>query len=293
MGFMDFFSSGTDVHTSGKAASGAERTVAKNIASQSNQTMPLFEQLLQQSLGQSGFNDQLYNQFQQQMAAFNQGLSPEQQGQMQALQQQQQFGLGQNDQQLIAQAMGLAGQGANASPEQLAAIQRATDLATQSGLSDLGRYRDDTLATIAQNSAQRGLRPTDTPILNQSSTFGQESGRQAEQLVRGLRQQQAEQILQYPITAGQFQMGQLGSASDMANRRQSFIANLGAQNTENQMNFGRGLQSQGLGLAQGFSGAQSLPALVSQRQYQPGNVEQQNTPSGASIFGSLMPKLGQ
>lgn len=288
MGFMDFFSSGSKTETSAKAASGAEKAVAKNVAAQSTESMPLFRQLLGQSQDQLGFNDQLYNQFQQQMAGFNQALPPELQGQMQAQQLQQMFGLGGQDQNLIAQAMGLAGQGANATPEQLALIQQIADQSIQSGLSDLGRFRDSTLASIAQNSAGRGFRPTDSPIMNQSNEFGMEMGRQAEQLVRGLRTQQAQQTLQYPLQAGQFNMGQIGSASDMANRRQQFLANLGSENQTNQMNFGRGLTSTGLGIAQGASGANALGPLVSQRQFQGGNVTGQQTPSSASILSGFL-----
>lgn len=283
MGFMDFFSSSSSNKTSAKAGTKEEKQIARNVAAQSNESMPLFRQLLGQSIGQQGFNDTLYNQFQGQLGAFNSALTPTMQGQMQAANAQEMFGLGGADQQLIQQALGLTHNYGQATPQQLAQIQQATDLATQSGLSDLGRYRDDTLQSIAQNSAQRGLRPTDTPIFNQSSQFAQESGRQAEQLVRGLRAQQAQQILDYPLQQGQFAMQQVGSASDLSNRRQEFLANLGAENTQNQMNFGRGIQGQGLGIAQGFSGASALPALVSQRQFQSGKSQASQSPSGASI----------
>lgn len=291
MGFMDFFSSGSSSHTSARAPSAAEKTISKNVAKQSTLSMPLFEQLLGQSQNQQGFNDQLFNQFSGQMQGFNSAISPQQQGQMQAQQLQELMGLGGTDSSLIQQALGLAGQGANATPEQLAAIQQAADLAIQSGLSDLGQFRDQGLQSIAQNSASRGLRPTDTPIFNQSSQFAQESNRQAEQLVRGLRQQQAQQMLQYPLQAGAFGMQQIGSASDMANRRQQFLANLGAESQQNQMNFGRGIQQTGLGIAQGGTNASSLGPLVSQRNFASGNASAQQTPSGASILGGFLSPL--
>lgn len=289
MGFMDFFSSGSSTSTSARPPSRAEKTISRNVARQSALSMPLFEQLLGQSRAQQDFNSDLFNQFAGQLQGFNEFLPPELQGQMQAANAQDLFGLGGLDQQLIDQAMGLAsGNTGIASPEQLAAIQQATDLAVQLGLSDLGRFRDDSLASIAQNSAARGLRPTDTPIFNQSSQFAQEMNRQAEQLVRGLRQQQAQQILEYPLRQGQFQMQQLGSASDMANRRQEFLANLNAENTQNQMNFGRGITSTGLGIAQGFSGASSLGPLISQRNFTRSNTQSQSTPAPASILSGFL-----
>lgn len=288
MGFMDFFSSGSSAQTSARGPTREERQISRNIAAQSTESMPLFRELLGQSLGQQGFNDQLFNQFQGQLGAFNQALTPQQQGQMQAANAQELFGLGSTDQQLLQRALGLTENYGQASPEQLALIQQATDMAVQSGLSDLGRFRDDTLQTIAQNSAARGLRPTDTPIFNQSSQFGQEMGRQAEQLVRGLRQQQVQQTLEYPLRSGQFQMQQLGSASDLANRRQEFLANLQSENTNNQLNFGRGITQTGLGIAQGFSGASSLPALVSQRNFARGQSQASQSPSPASIAAGFL-----
>lgn len=288
MGFMDFFSSGSSTKTSARGPSREERQISRNVAAQSTESMPLFRSLLAQSLGQQGFNDQLFNQFQGQLGAFNQAFTPQQQGQLQAQQLQEMQGLGGNDQQLIQQALAQASHGMSATPEQLAQIQAATDLAVQSGLSDLSQFRDSGLQTIAQNSAARGLRPTDTPIFNQSSQFAQESGRQAEQLVRGLRAQQAQQILQFPIAANQAQMQQIGSASDLANRRQEFLANLQSENTNNQLNFGRGITQTGLGIAQGFSGASSLPALVSQRNFARGQTQTQDTPSGASVLSGFL-----
>lgn len=289
MGVLDFFSGGSESKTSARPPTREERQISKNVAAQSTESMPLFRQLLKQSRAQTPFNDALFGQMQGQLGAFNQALSPALQGQMQAANAQELFGLGGTDQDLIQRALALSQQGfGQATPEQLAAIQQATDLAVQSGLSDIGRFRDDTLQTIAQNSAARGLRPTDTPIFNQSSQFGQEMGRQAEQLVRGLRQQQVQQTLEFPLRQGQFAMQQLGSASDLSGRRQEFLANLAAENQQNQLNFGRGLTQTGLGIAQGSSGASSLPALISQRNFTRGKVQNQESPSPASLLSGFL-----
>jgi len=288
MGFMDFFSNGSSTSTSAHPASKAEKTISNNLAAQSTEALPLFRQLLAQTLGQGGFNDALTQLFQGQLQGLNQSFSPLQQGQMQARQLQELQGLGGTDQNILQQMMAAAGQGATLTPQQQALIQQQADLGIQSGLSDLSKFRDDTLQTIAQNSAARGLRPTDTPIFNQSSQFGQEMQRQAQQLVSGLRQQQAQQMLQYPIAAAQLRSTQLGQAGDMSARRQGFLADLNAQNTQNQMNFGRGITSAGLGIAQGFSGANALGPLVSQRQFTGGTTTSTQTPSGASILGGFL-----
>lgn len=288
MGFMDFFSPSQQTSTSARPASKEEKTISRNLAAQSTESMPLWRGLVGQSQGQLGFNDALFNQFQQQMAGFNQAFSPFQQGQQLGQNQASLTGLGNQQQDLINQAITMAGLGANLTPEQAALIQQYTDLGIQQGLSDLGQYRDRGLETIAQNSAQRGLRPTDTPIFNQSSQFAQESNRQAEQLISGLRQQQAQQMLEYPLKAGSFGMQQLSGASDLAGQREQFLAGLNAENQQNQLNFGRGITQTGLNLAQGSSGASALPALVSQRNFTRSNTQSSQTPSGASLTAGFL-----
>lgn len=285
MGFMDsVFGDKSKAKTSAKAASKEEKTISKNLAAESSAVLPLFKQLVTQQKGQTGINDDLFKQMSGQISGYNQALAPEQQGQMQAGWMQSVQNLGNQDQDIINRAMGMLGNGANATPEQIALIQQATDLATQSGLSDLSRFRDQSFQQIRDNAAGRGLNAYDSPIMNQFGSTGEEFGRQAQQLVMGLRQKQLEEQLAYPLQAGQFANQQLTTASDLANRRAQFQAQLSSEAQQNQQNFGRAIMGAGLGLAQGSSGADALGPLVSQRQFAGGNVSQVNTPSPFKAF---------
>lgn len=280
MGFMDgVFGAKTKAKTSAKGASKEEKIVAHNVAEESTAVLPFFKQLVAQQQGQTGINNELYRQMFGQVSGFDAALSPEQQGQQQAGWMQSVQNLGNQDQDIINKAMGMIGQGASATPEQIALIQQATDLATQSGLSDLGHFRDQSLQHIRDNAAGRGLNPYDSPIMNQFGTTGEEFGRQAQQLVMGLRQKQMEQQLAYPLQAGQYGIQQLTTASDLANRRAEFQAQLASEAKQNQQNFGRAIMGTGLGLAQGSSGEAALSPLIGQRQFQGGNVKQINAPS--------------
>lgn len=289
MGFMDtLFGNTTKVKTSARAPSKAEKTVSGVLAKESEASLPLFQQILAQQKQQTGFNDNLFNQMSGQQAGFNSALSPQDYGKMQAGWLQSVNQLGQTDQDILGKAMAMIGQGTGATPEQIELIKQAADAATQYGLSDLSKFQNDAFHQIQQLAAGRGLRPMDTPILNQFGQTGEEYGRQAQQLVLGMRQNQLEQQLAYPLQAGQYGMQQLTTASDLANRRAQFQANLASEANQNQLNYGRGITATGLGLAQGSDGGDSLGPLVSQRQFQSGNVNQVATPSPASVFGSMM-----
>lgn len=99
-------------------------------------------------------------------------------------------------------------------PETLARIQELTGLATQQGLSDLNKFQGDQLEAIRLASADRGLRPSDTPILNQFGDVAQESGRQAQQLISSLQQESLRQQLGLPLQQGAVTAQQFSALSN-------------------------------------------------------------------------------
>lgn len=218
---------------------------------QARSARPLMKQQFKQATQQSqGYGNELYGQQMGELGAYGQFMPPEMLAAINAQRYGTMQGMGLAQDQSLQNAMGLFQGGGNygASPEQQALIGQGADLAIQSGLSDFGHYRDQTMDQIRQDSASRGLRPSDTPILNEFSRFGQESDRQAQNFISGIRQQQAQQMLQYPLQAGQMQQNQLALASDMANRRAQFEATLAQNAQASRMNYGGGLQQQSLGL---------------------------------------------
>lgn len=289
MGFLDNLFGGQQASTSARAPSQAEKDVSKVVAREAKTSEPLFNELVAQNRAQvTPYNNALYNQFQGQLNAYNNAFTPEMQGQQLASWMQGINDYATQDQGIQNQLMSMLQNGGlgNATPEQIALIQQIAQEATNSGLSDLQKFQGDAFRDIQQNAAGRGLRPSDTPILNQFGQTGEEYGRQAEQLISQIRQQQLQQQLAYPLQANQATLQGLTSASDMASRRAQFQANLASEAQTNAANFGRGLTSTGLGLA-GQNGGDSLGALVGQRQYQSGNVTQ----SGGGL-SSLLSGIG-
>lgn len=245
---MGFFDSKTKSKVALAPASGTEKEIRKYLKQQIKDLGPLSGQLIRNSLQQQDFTTQLYQRMLDEQNALDAAISPQERAEIEASRIRGVQGLGLTQDQILQSALQQIQQGASLTPEQQARIQQSADLAIQSGLSDLGKFRDDTLLQLRQSSASRGLRPSDTPIVDQFNRFGEESSRQAEQLVRQIRQQQAQQELQYPLQAGQLNLAQIGAAGDLAAQRRQFEALLNEQANQNRLNFGAGLQNQGLGL---------------------------------------------
>jgi hypothetical protein len=103
------------------------------------------------------------------------------------------------------------------SPEAISqAITGQADLAIESGLEDinsLARRLGITLRT--ELAPARGLRPTDTPILDRGGEIQRAGIEQAGQLIRGVRSAEAAQQAQLPLQIQQL-LGQLGGAQTQA-----------------------------------------------------------------------------
>ena len=154
---------------------------------------------------------------------------------------------GQN-QDTLGRILQLAQTGPTLTEDQAGRIRGAADLAIESGLSDLGRFREQTFEDVRQSAASRGLRPNDTPIVNRLTDLGEQLGRQAQGLTTDIRTQQLLQELQYPLAAFQANLGGLGVASDVGARERAFEQGLANQ-----------AQATRLGLASGaITGAGNL-----------------------------------
>lgn len=141
------------------------------------------------------------------------------------------------------------------SEESLGRIRGLADLATQTGLADLARFRDEGFESIRANAAGRGLRPTDTPILNEFGDLAARTNQSAEQLIRGIRQSQIQQELNYPSIA----LGQISQASDLLNRRRQFESSLAQRAEAGRLGLGQYVRDTTVGLGTGQpQGARSV-----------------------------------
>lgn len=121
-------------------------------------------------------------------------------------------------------------------PEQEKLISDSANASIQSGLSDIGAFRDESLRTLAQETAiGRGLRPEDTPILDVGGRVINESTRQASDFISNVRAQEAQQKLQYPLAAGQFQAERTQAQQTFGANTMSFIEQLRQQAFQNRL----------------------------------------------------------
>jgi hypothetical protein len=145
--------------------------------------------------------------------------------------------------------------GGRATPDQLANIQGAADSAISAGLSDLTRFRDEGLNQVRLNSAARGLRPNDTPIANQFADVSQEANRQAQNFVTGIRGQQFQQNLNFPLQAQGLRLGQFNTALDNSFRRRALEEELSRLAESQRFGLGSQVTQAGLGLTPGGNAA--------------------------------------
>ncbi|MGE0373178.1 MAG: hypothetical protein AB7Q01_15020 [Gammaproteobacteria bacterium] len=185
-----------------------------------NQQLDLASQQLQNLSGFTNFTQELFAQFLPVLANEVNAFLPQ-------------------EKQLTADTLGFASQAVGAqgellsreldairggvalTPDQEKLISDSASHAIEAGLSDIGRFRDDSLRVLTQEtSTARGLRPDDTPIVDVGGQIVNESSRQAAQLINSIRSQEAQQRLQYPIDAGRFvaerTQGQQAFAADTA-----------------------------------------------------------------------------
>jgi len=104
---------------------------------------------------------------------------------------------------MVEQRAGMAGQ---LTPEEERLINESLSLGLASGESDIRRFGEESLGFLRQELApSRGLRPSDTPIVDRGQQVVEEMLRQQGQLRLGLGQQAAQARLQYPLQRQTFQ----------------------------------------------------------------------------------------
>lgn len=128
-------------------------------------------------------------------------------------------------------------QGVTLTPDQEKLIADASAAAIQSGLSDISAFRDDSLRALAQETSQaRGLRPEDTPILDVGGRIARDANREASELISGVRAQEAEARLRYPIEAGTYLAGRTQAQQQFGSQQQAFINQLRQDAINNRLN---------------------------------------------------------
>lgn len=119
------------------------------------------------------------------------------------------------------------------------AIRRASDSAISLGRSDIEAASRDALEVLREELAPaRGLRSTDTPVLDRGARVSQEALRQTGDLVTDVRGRAAQAELQVPLSYFQAQAGAQGEAAGRLESRRQFQEELRNQAFMNRLRLG-------------------------------------------------------
>lgn len=163
----------------------------------------------------------------------------------------------------LARQAEAAQRGAQLTPEQEALINERAAQAIGLGESDINRFLQQTGRTLREELAPGlGLRAISSPIEDRGQIAREEALRQQGQLVRGVRGQAAQQMLDYPLQAGQFETQQRTAGITMTEAVRQFQEQLAQQAFQNRMNLGGTASTVGLQLAAlgGQGGFPSFPS---------------------------------
>lgn len=162
---------------------------------------------------------------------------------------------------LLASDFGRVMRAGEASDYERSLIDSAISEAIGAGSSDIDAAFTDTLGLLSQEVApSRGMRMSDSPILDRGSKLAMEAIRQKSQLARNLRTQGAQQMLEFPLRRGEA----MRVSSDAL---KTFQEELRQRAFANRAALLGAIQSGGLGLAGagGAAGANALSSLTQSR----------------------------
>lgn len=158
---------------------------------------------------------------------------------------------------LLQEQLDTIKRGGAATPEQQAAIDEYTQAALESGTTDINRFLDETVGRIRNELApSRGLRPGDTPILDEADRAAAEAVRQRGQLQSGLQAANVTAKINLPLAIQQLTGAQSQSQQGINLATQQFANTLSSNAAANRLQVSQllggaigGGTSGGLGLA--------------------------------------------
>lgn len=187
-----------------------------------------------------------------------------------------------------------------ASPEQQKLIEEATAASLASGTSDIDRATADAFSQLTDFATERGLRRSDSPVLDRAARVSGEAVRGKADLASNLRGIEATSKLNFPLAAGQLASVQSGAAQAVSQAAQAFQQSLRDAALTARMQFGQSLSGNisgaaagGLGIAGAAGGgisaiAPAVAALNAGR----GTTQTTNTSNNPGFFGTLFGNQG-
>lgn len=179
--------------------------------------------------------------------------------------------------------------GGTANPEQMKAIQDAADSAIASGSSDIDISTQRGVSQIADELAnQRGMRLSDTPIMREAALLERAGGDQKASLIKSVRANQANSVLQYPLAVAGINLSQQDKAQ-AATQFQAQLRQLAAQNRLSMYGTtsGAGIGLANVGAGAGSSALSSVANVQTHNTYGTGFDPAKNLSGGGSYLTGL------
>lgn len=201
-------------------------------------------------------------------AAMDAAVSPEQRAQAAKDDFDRAQRLGPIQDELLQMQLETARQGGKATPEQLALIKEATDRSIESGTADIDLSTKRGIGMISDELANsRGLRLSDSPIMNEAGQLVAGSEDLKANLIRSMRANEASAALNFPLASSQVTSGITMNQQNLAEQAQQFQAELGQRAFQNRLSFTGQTAQSGIGLSAAGSGvgAHTVGSLAGQR----------------------------
>jgi hypothetical protein len=158
--------------------------------------------------------------------------------------------LGPIQDELLQIQLDAARQGGRPTEEQLALIKEATDRGIESGTADIDLSTKRGIGLISDELANsRGLRLSDSPIMNEAGNLVAGSEDLKANLIRSMRSNEANAALNYPLAAAGVTSGINFNQQNLAEQSKAFQAELRQRAFQNRLAFTGQTGQSGLGLA--------------------------------------------
>lgn len=179
--------------------------------------------------------------------------------------------------------------GGAATPEQLARIKEATDRGIEAGSSDIDLSTKRGIGLISDELANsRGLRLTDSPIMNEAGTLVQAGEDQKASLIKNLRAGEASAALNFPLAANQVMSGINLNQQQLADATKAFQADLRQRAFQNRLALSGQTAQTGIGLSSIANTTGAISALAGAR----GKTQTTSGSPGLGEIGQLASGIG-
>jgi len=222
---------------------GLQKQLAERQLAQIDELQPFQTELVRQSMAELERQGAISK-------AIGEAVTPEQEAEQFKADFERSQRLGPIQDELLQLQLEAARQGGRATPEQLALIKEATDRGIESGTADIDLSTKRGIGLIADELANaRGLRLSDSPIMNEAGRLVAGSEDLKANLIRGARANEATAALNFPLAVSQATSGINLSQQSLAAQTQAFQADLRQRAFQNRLAFTGQTGQSGLGLA--------------------------------------------